>query len=117
MQQRLADSEQRCDMLSRLNENLADDLGFSLDELDALKRTVIDSHSLVVPTYQQSAKVTSQDGDDLVIPSFLRVMQAEQILLDNFAYEGGDKQLKMPITMRRFDESSEADVEPENSIP
>ena len=107
-------------MLSRLNENLADDLGFSLDELDALKRTVIDSHSLVVPTTQQrqSTKLAaSQDGEDLVIPSFLRVMQAEQTLLDNFAYEGGDKQLKMPIAMRRFDESSEADVEPENSIP
>ena len=79
-------------MLSRLNENLADDLGFSLDELDALKRTVIDSHSLVVQTTQQSTKLAaSQDGDDLVIPSFLRVMQAEQTLLDNFAYEGGDK--------------------------
>ena len=107
-------------MLSRLNENLADDLGFSLDELDALKRTVIDSHSLVVPTTQQrqSTKLAaSQDGDDLVIPSFLRVMQAEQTLLDNFAYEGGDKQLKMPIAMHRFDESSEADVEPENAIP
>jgi len=34
--------------MQRLNENLAEDLGFALDELDALKRTVIDSHSLVV---------------------------------------------------------------------
>ena len=35
-------------MLYKLNENLADDLAHTLDELDALKRTVIDSHSLVV---------------------------------------------------------------------
>jgi len=80
-------------MLSRLNENLADDLGFSLDELDALKRTVIDSHSLVVPLHAKPSvgKATSDGDDDLVIPSFLRVMQAEQTLLDNFAYEGGDR--------------------------
>ena len=67
-----------------MNENLAEDYGFALDELDALKRTVIDSHSLVVQPTLLSAKskaVTttqaSQDETELVIPAFLRVMQAE----------------------------------------
>jgi len=44
----MAASDQRCDLIQRLNDNLADDLSFTLDELDALKRTVIDSHTLVV---------------------------------------------------------------------
>ena len=69
--------------MTRLNENLAEDLGFALDELDALKRTVIDSHSLVVqpsllpPKPLTTTSMETKGSEDLVIPAFLRVMQAE----------------------------------------
>ena len=43
MQTRLQDTEQRYELMQRLNQNLADELGSTLDELDALKRTVVDS--------------------------------------------------------------------------
>lgn len=47
-----------------------EDLSFKLDELHAFKRTVIDSHS-----------------DKTIMPAFLRVMQAEQALMEQSAYE------------------------------
>ena len=79
LQQRMAGSEQRCELMQRLNENLAEDLGFALDELDALKRTVIDSHSLVVqphlmPTKPKTETSASSKQEDMVTPAFLRVM-------------------------------------------
>ena len=87
MQHRVQDSEQRCELAQRLNQNLADELGSVLEELDSLKRTVADSHSLFfAPTASQastlkteaSAQVaaTSAEADDaaVVVPSFLRVM-------------------------------------------
>ena len=92
----MADSEQRCELLSRLNQNLADELGKVLDELSALKRTVVDSHSLVIQTpsaLTKKDKVSSSeasDSDAMVVPSFLRVMQAEQSLFENFVYEDDD---------------------------
>lgn len=62
-----------------------------------------------------------------MVPSFLRVMQAEQTLVDNFVYEDSDQiitasnllqmRLQQPLGVRRLDESSEAEVENENSIP
>ena len=74
LKQRLADSENRCDLLSKLNENLAEDLSSVLDELDALKRTVIKSHSLVTMTQLEERQNKSET---LMVPSFLRVMEAE----------------------------------------
>ena len=76
MQLRLQESQQRCDLMQRLNENLADDYGKALEELDALKRTVIDSHKMVIPAQVQEAE-QEQSVDSLVVPSFLRVMEAE----------------------------------------
>lgn len=134
LQQRMASSEQRCELMQRLNENLAEDYGFALDELDALKRTVIDSHSLVVQPSLLSAKAktvatteASQEEDELVIPAFLRVMQAEQTLVDNFVYEDQDAnhlvttqqlyQVTSGATKLMQDESDEIEAENENSIP
>ena len=54
MQVRLQDSEQRFELMQRLNRNLVEELSSSLDELDALKRTVVDSHGLVIPTEPSS---------------------------------------------------------------
>jgi len=80
-----------------LNQNLVDDLSCTFDELDALKRTVVESHSLVIAVEnkhasKQRSAATDTEADEtmLVIPSFLRVMQAEQILEDNFIYEETD---------------------------
>lgn len=134
LQQRMASSEQRCELMQRLNENLAEDYGFALDELDALKRTVIDSHSLVVQPSLPSAKAktvatteASQEEDELVIPAFLRVMQAEQTLVDNFVYEDQDAnhlvttqqlyRVTSGATKLMQDESDEIEAENENSIP
>lgn len=134
LQQRMASSEQRCELMQRLNENLAEDYGFALDELDALKRTVIDSHSLVVQPSLLSAKAktvatteASQEEDELVIPAFLRVMQAEQTLADNFVYEDQDAnhlvttqqlyRVTSGATKLMQDESDEVEAENENSIP
>ena len=134
LQQRMASSEQRCELMQRLNENLAEDYGFALDELDALKRTVIDSHSLVVQPSLPSAKAktvatteASQEEDELVIPAFLRVMQAEQTLVDNFVYEDQDAnhlvttqqlyRVTSGTTKLMQDESDEIEAENENSIP
>ena len=134
LQQRMASSEQRCELMQRLNENLAEDYGFALDELDALKRTVIDSHSLVVQPSLLSAKAktvatteASQEEDELVTPAFLRVMQAEQTLVDNFVYEDQDAnhlvttqqlyRVTSGATKLMQDESDEIEAENENSIP
>jgi hypothetical protein len=80
-----------------LNQNLVDDLSCTFDELDALKRTVVESHSLVIAVEnkhasKQRSAATDTEADEtmLVVPSFLRVMQAEQILEDNFIYEETD---------------------------
>lgn len=69
----------------------------TFDELDALKRTVVESHSLVIAVEnkhasKQRSAATDTEADEtmLVVPSFLRVMQAEQILEDNFIYEETD---------------------------
>ena len=75
LQQRMASSEQRCELIQRINDNLADDLSITLDELDALKRTVIDSHSDLIPAKQ------SKQHTEVVVPAYLRVMQAEQTLM------------------------------------
>lgn len=127
----MAASDQRCDLIQRLNDNLADDLSFTLDELDALKRTVIDSHTLVVqPMSTQSKSTKVLNEDEFVIPAFLRVMQAEQTLMSNLVYETNDvdeqtvasfqQKLKGDLNGRPKpinDESSEVDVENESSIP
>lgn len=80
-----------------MNQNLVDDLSCTFDELDALKRTVVESHSLVIAVEnkhasKQRSAATDTEADEtmLVVPSFLRVMQAEQILEDNFIYEETD---------------------------
>ena len=80
-----------------MNQNLVDDLSCTFDELDALKRTVVESHSLVIAVEKKHASkqrstATDTEADEtmLVVPSFLRVMQAEQILEDNFIYEETD---------------------------
>ena len=67
---------------------MADELGSTLDELDALKRTVVDSQSLVISIDDAAKKAPPKhDHDSIVVPSFLRVMQAEQTLADSFVYE------------------------------
>ena len=60
--------------MQRLNQKLADELGRALSELDALKKTVIGSHSLVVQ------EKTIKNKTEMIEPSFLRVMKAEQLL-------------------------------------
>ena len=71
--------------MQRLNQNLAFELGNALDELDALKRTVVDSNRPTVKAMDTTA--ASSGVDELVLPSFMRVMEAEQTLYDNFVYE------------------------------
>lgn len=135
LQVRLHEGEQRYELMQRLNNNLVDELSVALSELDALKRTVVDSPSLVIQT-EASLKQKSEsteakkeviaDDADLVVPSFLRVMQAEQTLVDNFVYEEDSAlvanhllqlRLQQPVGVRRLDDSSEAEVENESSIP
>ena len=70
--------------MQRLNQNLAFELGNSLDELDALKRTVVDSNR---PIMKASSTAAGNIADEPVLPSFMRVMEAEQNLFDNFVYE------------------------------
>ena len=48
IQMRLQDSEARYDIMQRLNQKLADELSKALNELEALKKTVIGSHGLVI---------------------------------------------------------------------
>lgn len=73
-------------------------------------------------------KDSSEDADQLVVPSFLRVMQAEQSLFENFVYEEDDAQLLVNMQLgkafplatpatKRLDDSTEADIDNENSIP
>ena len=42
VQQRLQESDLRFNMLTKLNQNLAFELGSTVEELEALKRTVVD---------------------------------------------------------------------------
>ena len=86
MQLRLQDSDQKFELMQRLNQNLAFELGSTLDELDALKRTVVDSKSLAFNTTSQDNVKNIETENDLM-PSFMLVMQAEQTLVDNFVYE------------------------------
>ena len=131
MQTRLQDTEQRYELMQRLNQNLADELGSTLDELDALKRTVVDSQPLVIslPDVQKPKQATPQKLDEdesIVVPSFLRVMQAEQTLADSFVYDS-DSRIASNLQrirlhnggIKRLEESSDGagDVENENSIP
>ena len=124
LQQRMASSEQRCELIQRINDNLADDLSSTLDELDALKRTVIDSHSDLIPAKQ------SKQHTEVVMPAYLRVMQAEQTLMQNFVYEeeelGAQTLASFHQRLRgatdevikpNQEESSEVDGENESSIP
>ena len=60
--------------MQRLNQNLAFELGNALDELDALKRTVVDSNR---PTLKASSTTAGSGAEAPVIPSFMRVMEAE----------------------------------------
>ena len=53
----------------------------------------------------------------LVVPSFLRVMEAEQTLQDNYAYEDGNIVRYAAGGVRLIEDSSETEVENENSIP
>lgn len=62
--------------MQRLNQNLAFELGNTLDELDALKRTVVDSRSLAFNTTSQK-DIKNDETDNGLVPSFLLVMQAE----------------------------------------
>ena len=125
MQLRILDSEQRCELAQKLNENLASDLANALDELDALKRTVVDSHGLLVTSPEKKASEVSVE-ESVVVPAFLRVMQAEQSLLDNFVYEDEDNEViaslqrrlqVVPTGAKHLDDSCEVDIENENSIP
>lgn len=106
--------------MQRLNQNLAFELGNALDELDALKRTVVDSN-------RPSIKAQNSE-DEPVLPSFMRVMDAEQTLYDNFVYENEQlsSNLQRNLTAmipviaggkRRHDDSDEIEAENENSIP
>ena len=60
--------------MQRLNQNLAFELGNALDELDALKRTVVDSNR---PTVKASSTAAGSGADEPVLPSLMRVMEAE----------------------------------------
>ena len=60
--------------MQRLNQNLAFELGNALDELDALKRTVVDSNR---PTVKETSTAAGSRADEPVLPSFMRVMEAE----------------------------------------
>ena len=79
MQQRIHEADQRFELMQRLNQNLAFELGTALDELDALKRTIVDSNLSTKQSERQSS---------VVLPSFMRVMEAEQSLHENFVYDG-----------------------------
>ena len=125
MQLRLQDSDQKFELMQRLNQNLAFELGSTLDELDALKRTVVDSKSLAFNTTSQDNVKNIETENDLM-PSFMLVMQAEQTLVDNFVYESEQnlssnlqRNLRaMPMSgVKRLDDSSEIEAENENSIP
>ena len=100
--------------MQRLNENLAYELGNTLDELDAFKRTVVDSKSLISKEYISQEK---EDSDEqYMMPSFLRVMQAEQNLVDNYIYESEPSQTRKGGVPIRKNEESFEQVD-ENSIP
>jgi len=128
-QHRIVESEHRRELLQRLNENLADDLSLLIDELDSLKKTVIGSHSLLIPMANHGsggkAAADSDSTELLIVPSYLRVMQAEQALIENFVYEseaelgGGNlgRRTLGSTRLKPLDESNEIDGENENSIP
>ena len=71
LQVRLQETENRFDVMQRLNQKLVDELSRKINELDALKKTVIESHSLVIQ------EKTVEDKIDIIKPSYLRIMQAE----------------------------------------
>ena len=64
---------------------------------------------------------------DLIVPSYLRVLEAEQTLVNNFVYEEENQLLAAHLLKggsnmniasgKRLDESSEAEADNENSIP
>ena len=85
LQNRLQESEYRHDVMQKLNLKLANELGKTLDELEALKKTVIGSHSLVLHDQTPENKI------DTIEPSYLRIMQAEQLLEESFIYDQPDQ--------------------------
>ena len=101
IQSKLKESEQRCDIMSKLNIRLASELCKAMNELQALKKTIVISTNFEI----QQEKESKLMSDDLQ-PSYLKVMKAEQELQKTNAYYKGD---------RMAGESSE--IEFENSIP
>jgi len=93
---------------------LAYELGNTLDELDAFKRTVVDSKSLISKEYISTDNADGEENN-FMMPSFLRVMQAEQTLVDNYVYESEPGKATKGGQQIIREESFEA--ENENSIP
>ena len=87
--------------MSKLNIRLANELCKAMNELQALKKTIVITTNFEI----QKEKESNLLSDDLQ-PSYLKVMKAEQELQKTSAYYKGD---------RMGGESSE--IEFENSIP
>ena len=77
-----------------------------MDEFEAFKRTVVDSKSLISKAY--ISKDNEANDENYMIPSFLRVMEAECSLVDNYIYESEPSQAKRGgAPLRRNEESFE----------
>lgn len=100
-----------------------------MDELEALKRTLIDISTPAKGITTAKQKLATQDTsvEQLLTPSFVRVMQAEQTLSDNYAYTEGTRGdageltalIANSLNYKPFDsiEETDADVDQTNSIP
>lgn len=95
---------------------MAYELGNTLDELDAFKRTVVDSKSLISKEYISKDNADGEENS-FMMPSFLRVMQAEQTLVDNYVYESEPAQAKKGGKPFRGIQEESFEAENENSIP
>ena len=74
IQAKLKESDQKCDIMSKLNIRLANELRKSVNELEALKRTIVKTSILEDKKDKKSQK---QQVDDDIQPSYLKVMRAE----------------------------------------
>ena len=61
IQAKLKESEQRCDIMSKLNIRLANELRKSVNELEALKRTVVKTENFEVKKENKSVKQAEDD--------------------------------------------------------
>ena len=57
----MKESEQRCDIMSKLNIRLANELRKSVNELEALKRTVVKTENFEVKKENKSVKQAEDD--------------------------------------------------------